>query len=63
MDEKGFRAFVAAGKRVKADLDEAEIRSNLEIVSEFERFLSIIIAIVNVRESGDPRVFPGVLPQ
>lgn len=40
MDEKGFRAFVAAGKRVKPDLDEAEIRSNLGIVAEFERFLS-----------------------
>ena len=40
MDEKGFRAFVAAGKRVKPDLDEAEIRSNLEVVAEFERFLS-----------------------
>ena len=50
MDEQGFRAFVARGKRVKADLDEATIRSNLELVAAFERFLS---------ESDSGRTFQG----
>jgi hypothetical protein len=40
VDEKGFRAFVAEGRRVKKDLSEEEIRSNLKMIDEFERFLS-----------------------
>jgi len=40
VDEKGFRAFVAEGKRVRKGLSDNEIRSNLRMVKEFERFLS-----------------------
>jgi hypothetical protein len=39
MKEKRFRAFIAEGKRVKKDLSESEIRSNIRVVREFERFL------------------------
>jgi hypothetical protein len=40
VDEKGFRAFVAEGKRVRKDLDEGTIRASLKLIRRFERFLS-----------------------
>lgn len=40
MDEKGFRAFIAKGKRIRMDLSERDIRSNIRLVEEFEEFLS-----------------------
>ena len=40
MDEKGYRAFIAEGRRVRKDLSERDIRSNIKLVEEFEEFLS-----------------------
>jgi hypothetical protein len=40
MDEKGFRAFVVEGRRVRKDLSEREIKSTIKLVKEFERSLS-----------------------
>jgi hypothetical protein len=39
MDEKGFRKFVAEGKRVPPGLDESTIRSHIKLVKGFESFL------------------------
>ena len=39
MDEKGFRKFIAEGKRVPPRLGESTIRSHIKMVKEFESFL------------------------
>lgn len=40
MDEKGFKAFLKAGKRVPKGLPEKTIRSHMRMVKEFEAFLA-----------------------
>ena len=39
MDEKGFRGFIAEGKRVPPGLSESTIRQHIKMVKEFESFL------------------------